>query len=245
VCSDGCVPADHPSDDADERLVRFARVVSHGMRNPLAIATGMLDLVHRQAGPQLDDDQRDLLRRSSEAMRRAADQLLQLQRFTRAFRDELRPDDVDLDDALAAASDGLDPDRVTVARPAPLPHLRADRGAVVQVLRELLDNAVRHATDDGPVTVTITATDGGDAWQLAVADDGPGIPADQRAAAMVEGERLGRTGDGFGLGLPTVRILVSRHGGDVRLDASDDGGLLVELRWPKVPALLGQQGAQR
>ena len=78
-----------PDPTEDERLVRFARIVAHGMRNPLAIATGMLDLLDRQVGDAIDDELRDLLRRSSEAIRRAGDQLLQLQRYTAAARDEL------------------------------------------------------------------------------------------------------------------------------------------------------------
>ncbi|MFP5321077.1 MAG: histidine kinase dimerization/phospho-acceptor domain-containing protein, partial [Acidimicrobiia bacterium] len=82
--------------DDDERLVRFARLIAHGMRNPLAIATGMLDLLDRQVGDDLDGELRDLLRRSSEAIRRAGDQLLMLQRYTAAAREELLVDELDL-----------------------------------------------------------------------------------------------------------------------------------------------------
>jgi len=230
-------------DAVDDRLVRFARMVAHGMRNPLAIATGMLDLLDRQLGDDLDEELRDLLRRSSGAIRRAADQLLQLQRYTAAHRAPLAPADVDLGDALHGALASLDAGRDEVEVVGELPTLRADPHAVEQALRELLDNARRHAGDDRPPTIRVLAADAGDAWDVAVEDDGPGIPAELRAAAIEEGERLGRTGDGFGLGLPTARALVARHGGALRLESAPGGGLRAVLRWPKAP-LLGEQGAQ-
>ena len=239
----GGVTAD-PSDAGDERLVRLARIVTHGMRNPLAIASGMLDLVERQAGPQLDEDLRDLVRRSSEAIRRAADQLLQLQRYTAAARDDLVVEEVDLAEAIEAALGDVDLDGATVVVGQPLPVLVADRAAVERALLEVLRNAARHGRRGGPPTIRVGAHDEGGAWAVTVDDDGPGIPADRREEAMAEGERLGRTGDGFGLGLPTARILLRRHGGEARLEEAEGGGLRAVLRWPKRPALLGEQVAQ-
>jgi len=227
-------------DGADDRLVGLARIIAHGMRNPLAIATGMLDLLDRQVGDDLDDELRDLLRRSSDAIRRAADQLLQLQRYTGAHRDALRVGDVDLAEALDDAVAALGTDAPEVVLDGALPTLRADPRAVAQALTELLDNARRHG---GAGAVRVSAVDAGEAWEVVVDDAGPGIPAEQRALALAEGERLGRTGDGFGLGLPTARTLVARHGGDLRLEASPAGGLRAVLRWPKAP-LLGEEGEQ-
>ena len=228
----------------DERLVRLARIIAHGMRNPLAIATGMLDLLDRQVGESLDDELRDLLRRSSTAIRRAGDQLLQLQRYTGAARDELFVDDVDVAEAVADATVELDLAGATLVV-EDLPVVHADRRAVERALRELLDNALRHASDDGPPRIVVSATDEGDRWAVAVTDDGPGIPAERRGEAMSEGERLGRTGDGFGLGLPTARILLRRHGGELRLEDGPDGrGLRAVLCWPKEPVLLGEERPQ-
>lgn len=227
----------------DERLVRLARIIAHGMRNPLAIATGMLDLLDRQIGDGIDDELRELLQRSSAAIRRAGDQLLQLQRYTGAARDELVVDEVDVAEAVACAVADLDLAGATLVVEE-LPVLRADGRAVERALRELIDNALHHAADDGAPRIVVSADDDGDWWAVAVTDDGPGIPVERRDEALAEGERLGRTGDGFGLGLPTARILVRRHGGDLRLQDAPGGGLRAVLRWPKEPDLLGQEGAQ-
>jgi signal transduction histidine kinase len=235
------MPGEHMD---DERLVRLARIIAHGMRNPLAIATGMLDLLDRQIGDAIDDELRELLQRSSAAIRRAGDQLLQLQRYTAAARDELAIDDVDGAQAVAGAVAELDLAGATLVTEE-LPVLRADARAVERALRELLDNALRHAAADGPPRIVVSAEDEGDAWAVAVTDGGPGIPVERRDEALTEGERLGRTGDGFGLGLPTARILVRRHGGDLRLEDAPGGGLRAVLRWPKEPDLLRQEFPQR
>jgi len=228
----------------DDRLVRFARIVAHGMRNPLAIATGMLDLLDRQVGDDLDDELRELLRRSSDAIRRAGDQLLGLQRYTGASRDPLVPEALDLGEVVDDVLLGLGEDAGVVVAEPDLPRLVADRRAVERALRELLDNALRHASDlEHRPRIHVGGEVEGDVVVLRVDDDGPGIPEDRRAEAMTEGERLGKTGDGFGLGLPVARVLLRRHGGEVRLADSPLGGLRVELRWPAV-ALLGEEGAQ-
>ena len=244
------VAASPPPDPAaaDDQLVRFARLVAHGLRNPLAIATGMLDLLDRQVGDQLDDEMRELVTRSSDALRRAGDLVLDLQRYTSATRRPLELEAVDLAERVAWAADEVGVAAIggAVVVDGPLPELHADGEAVGRVLVELFDNAVRWSAPDRPPTITVRAADAGDRWRITVTDDGPGIPAGQREAAFAEGERLGRTGDGFGLGLATVRVLVERHGGEAHLeDAAPPSGTTVALTWPKsgTPAAgsLGEQ----
>lgn len=218
----------------DDELVRFARLVAHGLRNPLAIATGMIDLLARQAGDELDDESRQLIERSSAALRRAGDLVLALQRYTSATRAQLAPAPAPLDEVLTAAADDADLRDVTLVVDGELPTVTADATALQRILRELLDNAARY----GATTVRVTADAGADGVTIAVDDDGPGIAADAHERAFAEGERLGQLGDGFGLGLATVRTLTERHGGRVELDTASGGGLRVVLR---LPGSLGEQ----
>jgi len=69
--------------------------------------------------------------------------------------------------------------------------------------------------------------------EIVVEDDGPGIPADQRAAIFERGARLDTDKPGTGLGLAIVRDVAQIYGGTVALEESEDlGGLLVRLRLP-------------
>jgi len=231
----GCAAAHADRRAADEQLVQFARKVAHGLRNPLAIASGMLDLLDRQVGEQLEDEMRDLLERSSDALRRAGDLVLALQRYVTAIRSDDRKVAVALGPVVTRAADstGLAASGGTL-EVGELPTVLGDRDALGRVFHELLDNAVRHARDGHPPHVVVAADDLGDRWRLTVTDDGSGIPAEQREEAFAEGERLGRLGDGFGLGLAAVRAIVERNDGTARLEDGPGGtGLRAVVEWPK------------
>jgi signal transduction histidine kinase len=101
-----------------------------------------------------------------------------------------------------------------------------DRGALRQVLLNLLDNAVRY----GPPgqNVTITTASAGDTWTLEVADEGPGIPADERERIFAPYYRMKRDAGGAvggtGIGLAVVHRLVKEHGGRVHVVHADGNG---------------------
>lgn len=117
--------------------------------------------------------------------------------------------------------------------------LRCERGLMISVrplafrriLSNLVDNALRHAT-----RVWLRADRAGDAIQVVVDDDGPGIPAKRRDEAFKPFVRLDESRNpvtgGVGLGLTIARDLARGHGGDVALEDSPMGGLRVRLRLP-------------
>lgn len=94
----------------------------------------------------------------------------------------------------------------------------------------LIDNAARHAA--AAVHVAAYAQDRR-VW-LTIADDGPGIPAGDRAQATAPGTRLDERGDGHGFGLAIVRELAELYGGGLLLDAGPAGGLLARVSLPRI-----------
>src|SRR5205814_7379125 len=101
--------------------------------------------------------------------------------------------------------------------PADLPLVLADRGRIQQVVGNLLDNAIKYSPDGG--TVTIAAAVEGDQVEVAVRDEGIGIPADQLATVFDRFHRgssaLVRTIRGTGLGLPICRAIVEAPPGRI------------------------------
>jgi len=113
--------------------------------------------------------------------------------------------------------------------------VEGDVDGLRRVVVNLVDNAQRFAHDS--ITLTVRAV-GGNA-ELTVADDGPGIPADERERVFdrfyrTESSRSRESG-GTGLGLPIVRDLVRAHGGAVWLE-SNDPGLRAVVALPLRPA---------
>jgi signal transduction histidine kinase len=117
------------------------------------------------------------------------------------------------------------------ARIAPA-QVHGDPGQLARALRNLVDNAVRHA--ESQVELTVGMTDGHAV--IEVADDGPGIPAADRERIFDRFVRLDesrhRGAGGTGLGLAIVREIVSAHGGTVTITTAPTGGALFRITLP-------------
>jgi signal transduction histidine kinase len=109
--------------------------------------------------------------------------------------------------------------------------LTGDRDLLFDAIANLVDNAVKHGRACGQVTVTCVTKDG--AAVIAIADDGPGIPADQRDQVFKRFYRLeqSRYTPGNGLGLSLAAAVAQLHGADITL-RDNAPGLIVELRFP-------------
>ena len=110
-----------------------------------------------------------------------------------------------------------------------------DPERVHQVVANLLDNAVRHSPPEG--RVWLSGHNGGDAITIAVADEGPGIPAPEAERVFerfyrADAARSSRDG-GTGLGLAIARWIVDAHGGDIRAEPPAPGGCRVVVELPR------------
>ncbi|GAA1005039.1 HAMP domain-containing sensor histidine kinase [Streptomyces thermogriseus] len=209
-----------------EQQRRFVADASHELRSPIASLRTQLEVA--AAHPELLDLEgavQDTVR-----LQDLAADLLLLARLDAGEQPQAVP--LDLDDLVreeaARRADAL-PVRVTLETPV---RVDGSRSRLARVLRNLLDNAQRHAT--GSVTVTLHTE--GTTAVLRVADDGPGVPVAERERIFERFVRLddARTRDdgGAGLGLAIVRDVVRRHGGDITVGDAPGGGALFEVRLP-------------
>jgi signal transduction histidine kinase len=141
-------------------------------------------------------------------------------------------DEVDLDDVVGSQIAAVGRERPTVDASAVDPvRLLGDRRALTGMVRNLVDNAVRHARH----RVVVTLTERAGTIRLVVDDDGPGVPAEQRDRifdrfARIDDART-RHGGGTGLGLAVAAATARAHGGTIRVEEADGGGArgVVEL----------------
>jgi signal transduction histidine kinase len=106
---------------------------------------------------------------------------------------------------------------------------RVQREDLDEMLGNLLDNACKWARG----RVDVSAREVGDAIEVLVDDDGPGVPADKRGVVLHRGVRADEAAPGSGLGLAIVRDLADLYGGSITLDAAPGGGLRARLTLPK------------
>lgn len=220
---------------AFERERAFVSDASHELRTPLTVLRGQVDLLQR-----LDDDREErrrileILPREIERMGRLVDEMLTLARAEDGRLLERR--EVELADLLA-----------DVERDAPLlgerdyrfegrrdGRLNADPERLSQVFRNLIRNAVQHSAVGDPVTITVHAMDG--RIEIAVADNGPGIPPDELPRVFERFHRVdasrARDRGGSGLGLPIARAIVEAHGGQIWAESSPGGGTTIRFELP-------------
>ena len=206
-----------------DRLREFVADVSHELRTPIA-ALRMYNELQRDG--QVDEATRaEFIERSTEQIRRLewlSTNLLDLSRIDAG----IFPLDVrggDLRDPVQAVVQALSEVAVErgVALDSSVPGapviLRFDRERVVQLLTNLVGNALKFSQRGGAVSVLLEETP--DGAVLEVRDDGPGIPTDELPHVFERFYRGTNTGDarasGSGLGLAIVRSIVEMHGGEI------------------------------
>ena len=199
----------------NERLEAFTSAVSHDLKNPLSVADGSLDL-YRETGreePELVDQAADALDR----MDRLIDDLLDLAEQGRVVAD---PEPVDLSAVVQRALTGVGSEDVEVTVEATDRTVRADEARLVQLVENLLDNAVAHAEQAARVALV-------DGDRLVVADDGPGVPLDERDRVFEPGYSTSSDGRGFGLAI--ARDIAEAHGWSLTATESRWGGARFEV----------------
>jgi len=197
----------------NERLEEFTSVVSHDLRNPLTVLKGALELAERTG----EAEHFERGHRAVDRMERLVTDLRALARQGDRVTDR---EPVALPGVIQASWDTVDTDDATLLVDVHTTVL-ADESRLRQLFENLFANAVEHGGTD--VTVRVGPLDGG----LYVADDGPGIPPEDRERVFESGYSTSDDGTGFGLAI--VSEIASAHGWDVHLAESEDGGARFEV----------------
>lgn len=219
---------------------RIASVISHDLRNPLDVAKA-----HLQAARETGDEEHfDELRQAHDRMERIIQDVLTLTRGESALNIIA---DVDPESVATDAWKTVSTEDASLTVEDGLPRMDADPDRLQRLFENLFRNAVKHgperansqnreqrtedtatqsAATDGTVHVTVGSTDGG----FFVADDGTGIPAEERDRVFDPGYSMTETGSGTGLGLTIVEQIADAHDWVISLTAGPAGGARFEFR---------------
>ncbi|MES3151560.1 sensor histidine kinase [Sphingomonas faeni] len=221
-------------DTATVGVRRFTADASHQMRTPLSVLKVQVALARRGS----DAERRDALDEIADAVTRLERLVTQLLALARAEEAGVSAplEAVDLREVATrvitrqfghAVEAGID---LTLDGDAPV--VSGHRTLIFEILANLVDNGIRYNRTGGTVAITIDANASG--TSITVADDGPGIPLQQRDTAFERFVRLGKDGsDGSGLGLAIVRSAAARLGATVAFGESAQG-LAVILHFPRL-----------
>lgn len=204
----------------NERLDRFAGVVSHDLRNPLNVAKGRLNLVAEEA--VLSPDMSEHLSSADDALDRMNEIIRDVLTLT---RDGVEVDTEScvsfvLSEAARASWQNVATAQATLRLERDR-RLVADEGRIRQLLENLFRNAVEHGGPD--VTLWVGGLDAG----FYVEDSGEGIPPDKRDRVLEDG--YSSSEEGTGLGLAIVKTIVDAHDGHLEITEGRTGGARFEI----------------
>jgi signal transduction histidine kinase len=228
--------------ELDQMKSDFVAITSHELRTPITAIRGFVKTLLR-AHDRLSADQvrafMEVIDRQSDRLARLVEDLLHVARIE-AGAIHLAPEEVDLRSLLQELVNSLGVERrsrVWVAVDGEPPRVRVDPYRVEQVLRNLLENALKFSPQDTQVTLRARVEDG--QVEFAVTDQGPGIPAEEMAAIFERFHQAGRAttrqAEGAGLGLYITKRLVEAMGGEISVESVVGAGSTFRVRLPAGP----------
>ena len=226
--------------ELEQRRNQFLAIVSHELRTPLTSIISFIELIRSEAEGLTPEGLSflDVIERNADRLHRLVGDLLMLDRLEAgALPLDLTPVDVaDLvTEAAGSAAPGALKQGVTIEVEAEAgPSVRGDFKRLMQVLDNLIANAVKFSHRSGLVRVTASYRAG--TWRIDVADSGIGIPyaeADQLFSRFVRASNARTAGlPGTGLGLAIVKVLVEMHRGHVEVRSTQDRGSTFSVYLP-------------
>jgi PAS domain S-box-containing protein len=209
-------------------LQRFAYIASHDLRTPLRSIASFVDLLQSTHGETLDDRGRDWLARTSQSVDQLQTLIDDLLEYSRIDSEPRAFEHVSMREVLDRATSLLDAavrDASATITADELPEVHGDRSQLVQLLMNLVGNAIKYRGKEPP-RVHISAHSDEKHWRFAVRDNGIGIASKHHQQVFEIFKRLHdqKEFSGTGIGLAICRRVVDRHGGKIWVESTPGEG---------------------
>jgi signal transduction histidine kinase len=219
--------------DISEQDLDFIAFAAHELRGPITVIRGYLDVLEEELGAVLQPDQHELFRRLTVSANRLSGYINNILNTSRYDRRHLK---VHLaEDTLAGIYDTIKDDMelrahaqnrlLSVAFPADLPTIAADRASISEVLGNLIDNAIKYSNEGGAINVTAEVK--GDFVEVSVQDHGIGMPGNVVSNLFQKFYRSHRSREtvaGTGIGLYISKGIIESHGGNIAVRSEEGRG---------------------
>ena len=213
---------------SNSELEQFAYVASHDLQEPLRMVASYCQLLQRRYDDALDQDANEFIGFAVDGAERMQHLINALLSYSRVGRSDRPRRPVNLQEAAELARRDLQKAMEEAGATVDiegLPQVFGDSVELRQLLQNLIANAIKfHA--DAPPEVRLTATRDGNAWTIAVADNGIGIEPDYAERIFLIFQRLHsrEAYPGTGIGLSVCKKIVERHGGQLRVESDGKSG---------------------
>ncbi len=208
---------------SNAELEQFAYICSHDLQEPLRMVSTFLGLLDDRYRDRLDERALGFIRRAIEGSTRMQNMIREILAFSRVGRGERAEESFQLADIVQVAITNLQAAieqngaRIQLSE---LPKIRANRLQCVQLMQNLIGNALKYHGEEPPV-VSISAVAEGPRWHISVTDNGIGIdPVHHQRIFQVFQRLHGREQfEGNGIGLSLCQKIVLAHGGTIGVES--------------------------
>lgn len=233
---------------SNEELAQFAYVASHDLKEPLRMVSSYCGLLEARYGEKLDEDGQKFIYYATDGAKRMQKLIDDLLLYSRVGRGGEAEEKVDLDavvgDVLKVISESIRTSHatVTVGR---LPVVLGFRTELSRLFQNLIGNAIKFRAEVPPI-IRITCSKDDKGIRICVADNGIGIAPEFREKVFGVFQRLhGRESyEGTGIGLAVCEKIVGQMGGDIRVEATEDGGSMFVFTIPAQKVVRHAEGGE-
>jgi light-regulated signal transduction histidine kinase (bacteriophytochrome) len=235
---------------SNRELDQFAYVASHDLKAPLRGIANLAEWIEEDLGERVTGESREHMRLLKGRVHRMEALIDGILAYSRAARVRGDPERVDTGALVAEVVDLLAPPAGAVSVAPDMPEVLAERVPLQQTFMNLIANALKHGRAAGGTShvrshVRVTWREAGDdAYDFAVADDGPGIAPEyhERIWGIFQTLEARDKVEGTGIGLAVVRKIVESRGGRTWVESAAGEGATFHFTWPKSPAAQSNDG---
>ncbi len=224
--------------DNAEKIKLFAYAVSHDLKSPMVGLLGLVRLLHKRYGGQLDAKGKKFCEQILKGAEQVAALVEEINAYIKAKETVFHFEPVDLPDILHTVRDEFAPllslRGISWTGPDSLPPMILDRLAMLRVFRNLTDNAVKYGGENLR-TIAIGYRDEGEQHLLSFFDDGAAIKQEdsEKIFEVFSRPENARGIEGTGLGLAIVREIVTKHQGRIWVESAPAPGVTFYIALPK------------
>lgn len=209
---------------SNKELEQFAYVASHDLQEPLRTVSGYLQLLQGRHQDALDEDANEFISYAVKAAARMKQLIEDLLAFSRVGTTAKEPAPTACDVVITEVLDSLElaiDDANAMVTHDPLPVVSADAGQLMQLLQNLISNALKYRHADRDPVIHISAEQREGEWVFSVKDNGIGIEDKYAERIFVIFQRLHGKEEysGTGIGLAVCKKIVERHGGRIWVES--------------------------